>query len=130
MARRHGAVRDACLELMERLCYTRQFRHRARRHAGENAGKHGYLPRRERLQERHADIYTTAKANGERATFVMRACLGVHSARSMRLRLRCSQRRAHPSALTAGAHFDSVRAITRASGGSVDYPEFMVYKST
>ena len=77
------------------------------------------------LNSSKSDIYTTAKASGERAIFVMRACLGeVHETKAA---MRSATR--PPERPDGKGPLDSVRALTRPSGGSVDYPEFMVYKS-
>jgi len=72
-----------------------------------------------------ASLSNVQQASGERAIFVMRACLGeVHETK---VPMGAATR--PPERPDGKGPLDSVRALTRASGGSVDYPEFMVYKS-
>ena len=95
------------------------------RYAGEHAGKLFGTAIYLAENASKSDIYTTASTSGERAVFVMRTCLGEVHETSVAMKTATRP----PERPDGRGPLDSVRALTRASGGCVDHPEFMVYKN-
>lgn len=99
------------------------------RYAGENFGKLFGAAIYLATNASKSDIYTTTadgEVGGERAIFVMRACLG--ECHETRAPMREATR--PPERADGKGPLDSVRALTQGVGGCVEHPEFMVYKST